>query len=122
MANELQFTGGTSLANGSLSDSTPAQTLLVNQAAAALLSKVVSIATSATDLSTTGITTLGWAWFQNLDPNNYVQYGPKSGGAMVVMGQLNPGEWALLRLVPGITVTLQANTAACQVLVKIYNN
>jgi hypothetical protein len=122
MANELRFSGGTDLANGSLMDSTPQQTLLVTQSLAALLSKVVSVTTSEADLTTTEITTLGWARIQNLDTTNYVQYGPKSGGSMVALGRLKPGEWALLRLEPGITLRWVANTATCKVLVKTFND
>jgi hypothetical protein len=122
VANELQFTGGTTLANGSLMDSIPLQTLLVTQSSAALLAKVVAVTTSEADLTTTEIATLGWAWIQNLDTTNYVQYGPKSGGAMVAMGRLKAGEWALLRLEPGITLRWKADTATCQVLVKIFND
>jgi hypothetical protein len=122
MANELRFTGGANLLNGNLNDSTPQQTLLVTQSLAALLSKVVNVTTSESDLTTSEVTTLGWAWLQNLDTTNYVQYGPKSGGAMVTVGRLKAGEWALLRLEPGITIRWKANTAACQVLVKIFND
>jgi hypothetical protein len=122
VANELQFSAGTTLANGSLTDSTPLQTLLVTQSLAAMLTKVVSVTTSEADLTTTEITTLGWAWIQNLDTTNYVQWGPKSGGSMVPVGRLEPGEWALLRLEPGITIRWVANTATCKVLVKIFND
>jgi hypothetical protein len=122
MANELTFTGATNLANGRLADSTPQQTLLVTQSLAALLAKVVSVTTSEADLTTTEVTTLGWAWIENLDSTNYVQYGPKSGGVMVVFGRLKPGEWALLRLDPGVTLRWKANTATCQVFVKIFND
>jgi hypothetical protein len=122
MANELRFTGATSLVNGSLTDTTPLETLLVTQSLGALLSKVVSVTTSESDLTTAEITTLGWAFLRNLDSTNYVQYGPKSGGAMVAMGRLKAGEWALLRLEPGITLRWKADTATCQVLVKIFND
>jgi hypothetical protein len=74
-----------------------------------LLSKVVSVTTSETDLTTTEITTLGWAWIENLDATNYVQYGPKSAGAMVTMGRLEAGEWALLWLEPGIPIRWRAD-------------
>jgi hypothetical protein len=123
VANELRFTGATDLFNGALMDSTPQQTLLVTQSLASLLSKVVSVTTSESDLSTTEVTTLGWAWIQNLDTTNYVQWGPKNASNnMQVIGRLKPGEWALLRLEPGITIRWKANTAACKVLIKIFND
>ncbi len=78
-----------------------------------------SIATSEAAISIPGITTLGWTYMVNLDDTNYVVWGPESGGSMVPMGRMEPGESALFRMEPGITLRMQANTAACEVQIFV---
>lgn len=65
-----------------------------------------------------GDVTPGWVVLRNLDPTNYVTYGPTSGGVMVPLGRLNPGKPALLFLAAGVTLRMQANTAACRVQIE----
>jgi hypothetical protein len=81
----------------------------------------VSIPTTAggTVVDLSALTTPGWAYFKNLDDTNYVQHGPESGGAMVAYGRLEAGEPAGLRLDPGVTVRMLANTAACLVQILV---
>jgi len=70
----------------------------------------------------TDITTNGLLYLENLDPTNYVQFGPTSGGAMVVQGRLNPKDPpAIFRLEPGAVLRLKANVAACKVRIRIWN-
>lgn len=66
-------------------------------------------------------TTQGHAVIRNLDATNYVEIGPESGGVIVPTIKLKPGEFAYLPLVPNVTLRARANTAACRVLVKIYD-
>lgn len=73
------------------------------------------IGTSEEAITFTDITTEGWLFMKNLDATNYVQWGPTTGGAMVVMGRLKAGEEACFRMDSGATLRLQANTAACKV-------
>lgn len=122
MSNEIKITLGVAYANGALSDSVAAATLNVNQTTLQFHGTVASVGTSEEDLTTGDIATLGYLYMKNLDAANYVQWGPKSGGAMVVFGRLKPGESAILRLEPGITLRWIANTAAVKVLTKIYND
>jgi len=66
------------------------------------------------------LTTVGWAYFKNLDDTNYVQHGPEAAGAIVVYGRMEPGEPALFRLDPGIAnLRMIANTAACLVQILV---
>lgn len=60
-----------------------------------------------------GVSTLGWAWFKNLDAANYIEIGTQSGGTTFLpFARLNAGEACLLRLAQGITVFAKANTAS----------
>jgi hypothetical protein len=68
------------------------------------------------------ITTLGWAYFKNLDLTNYVDIGPTSGGAIVAFARLKPGEETVIRLTPGITLRALANTAAVNLDVRVLND
>jgi len=122
MANELKLNMNVTYANGAMSDLVTAS-FAVNQNALQFQGDVVTVSSSAeADLATSNITTLGWLYLKNLDPANYVQYGPKSGGVMVAFGRLKAGESVLLRLEPGITLRWIANTAAVKVLTKVYND
>lgn len=78
----------------------------------------VDVGTSEEAISFGDITNLGWVFMKNLDTTNYVEWGPESGGALVVVGRLEAGESALFRLSPAITLRMQANTATCKVLIE----
>lgn len=76
---------------------------------------VVTVATGGTTLTLTEIATEGWAWLQNIDPFNFVTY----GGATDQPFKMKPGEPALVRINPGETIKLVADTAACEVQILI---
>lgn len=122
MANEIKINFGVTYANGALSDAVAPYTANVNQTTQQFHGTVVSVGTSEEDLAIGDIATLGYLYLKNIDPTNYVQYGPKSGASMVAFGRLKAGESAMLRLEPGITLRWIANTAAVKVLAKIYND
>ncbi len=79
----------------------------------------VNIGTSDEALALGDITTPGWCYMINLDATNYVDIGPEDTGAIVPFLRLEPGEPALMRLSPSVTVRGQANTAACNVYVAV---
>jgi len=74
------------------------------------------------DITFTDITTEGWCWMKNLDPANFVQYGPKDGTAMVPFGKLKAGEWCVFRMDPGITLRMIADTAPVNVQIKLFED
>lgn len=119
MANELTITCKGTLVNSGHKETFDVSNLKVTQAAIGAHCPVVSVGTSEEDLSVGDVTTLGWLFLKNLDPTNYVTWGPKSAGAMVALGRIEPGECACLRLEPGITICWAANTAAVKVKVQL---
>jgi hypothetical protein len=119
MANEITLNLSWTLTKSNHKDSFQPGTKSITQTGVGAHCPVVSVGTSEEDLTVGDISTLGWLTLQNLDATNYVQWGPKSGGAMVAVGRLKPGEIAHLRLEPGITLRWIANTGACKVLVKL---
>lgn len=81
-----------------------------------------SVPTTDTIIPLTGITTLGWVFIKNLDESNFVDFGPTSGGAIVPMTRVLPGEWTVFRLKPGIVLRGIADTAACNCQIVLFNN
>lgn len=124
MANELTIGLSASLTKSEFTHSIPffTDTVTITAAPATVLEKVVNAPTADTALVTTGIGTLGYAYIKNLGPTNYVDIGPDSGGSIVPAIRLKAGEQCLLRLVPGVTYRHQANTAAVDLHVVIYDN
>lgn len=124
MANEITETVALSLNNGNLKDNIVLETKQITQSTQWSFRDVLSIPTTAggTVISTTGITALGWCYVKNLDATNFVKLGPTSGGAIIDMIKLKPGEFCLFRLMTGITLRAISDTAACKILIVIYDD
>lgn len=124
MAQQIALTVQSSVTIGSWKDTfAPGQqTITITNAQAHC--PIVVVGTSEEDLSLGDITSgnEGYVILQNLDNTNYVTYGPKSGGAMIAFGKIKPGELAILRLKPSVTMRWQADTAAVSVGVRAYAN
>ena len=73
---------------------------------------IVSIGTSEEDISVGDVTTLGYCFMRNLDAANFVKYGPKSSGVMIPFGKLKATEYAIFRLMTGVTIRAIADTGA----------
>lgn len=121
MANEIKVTASMSCTNGNFIFPAvgTAQQSITQTTLGGGVPGYVSIGTSEEDIVTTDVGTLGWMWMKNLDSTNYIQWGPKSAGAMVAVGRLHAGEAVVLRLEPGITLRMIANTAACKLQIHV---
>lgn len=116
MANEIQIQQRVTVRKGHFNKTWDPPVAQVDQAGDGGFGATLSIGTSEEAITFTDVGTYGILCMQNLDDTNFVTYGPTSGGAMVVMGRLNPGgEPQILRLEPGITLRMKADTAACDV-------
>lgn len=73
-------------------------------------------------IATTEVGTLGWAFFQNCDSTNFVKIGPYDGATFHPFVKLKPGEYCILRLMTGITIHAQADTAAIELYFRIIDN
>lgn len=67
-------------------------------------------------------TTLGYAYFKNLDGTNYVKVGINDGGAIKTLMRLRAGKDALVPLEPGITLRAIADTASVKLFYRILEN
>ena len=121
MANEIQATFSLKVLNGNFKDYVNSETWNITQSTAGGDAVVVSVPTTAggTAISFPDVSTYGYAFIRNIDATNFVTFGPTSGGAMVTFGKLKPGEFAWVRLTPGITLRVLADTATCLVQIKL---
>jgi hypothetical protein len=118
MANQISYTFSATVTFGNLSDTIQNTSITVPLSAVGKSDNVVSVPTSAQEL-TINVTTLGWAYIQNLDGTNYVTMALHSASPFL---KLKAGEAAWVRLVPGSAYDLQANTAAVNVRVIVYDD
>lgn len=122
MANEIKQTVGVQCINGNLNVPRLGTTRQINQAAVGgpVPGTITAVTTGqGTAVSTTGLSTPGVTYIKNLDPTNYVEFGPLSGGTLYPLGRLYPGEEATFRLGGSVALNVRANTASCKVLVQI---
>lgn len=115
MANEIQLTIGLNYANGGDTAFIAPTVVSITQNANGRFAGERLITTADTAITFTGITTNGRLLIKNCDANNYVAYGPESGGALVPLGKLMPGQWDTINLYPGAVLRMQANSASCRV-------
>lgn len=105
-----------------LYDTIRQETVQVSPVVKGMFNKIFAVPTSDTALTIGDITTLGYAFFKNLDTTNYIKIGPTSGGAIIPMLRLKAGQSGILPLEPGITVRAQANTATVRLQVKVFES
>lgn len=125
MANELTMVMSGTLVYSdaaALYDTIRQESIQVSPAVKGMFNKIFAIPTSDTVLTIGDITTLGYAFFKNLDTTNYITLGPTSGGALVPMLRLRAGYAAVIPLEPGITLRAQANTATVRLQVKVFES
>lgn len=123
MAQEITVTGSLSITNGSLKSSMAPTSIKPNQTTQLAQCGAVSCPTADTVFDLTGITanSTRWVMIQNLDPTNYVEFGPTSGGAIIPMIKLLAGEFCLFPMSPSVVLRSRANTAAVKVRFEMYD-
>lgn len=73
---------------------------------------IQSVGTSEEAIDLAELGTLGWAYFKNLDANNYIQLKTATSGT--IFARLNAGEACLFRFGSGVTAPFAiSDTAAC---------
>jgi len=113
MANEITLKFSLQAENGFLKESVNIGQLQIDQAAVGMAGGAQSIGTSEEVVGFGDVSTEGLLYLRNLDDTNYVEFGPEDTGAMVPIGKLEPGEFAVFRLKPSVVLRAQADTAAC---------
>lgn len=98
MANEIQTKLRVACKNGYFDQKFEPPQIAADQTAQGAHAPVVIVGTSEADLDFGDLATPGVICLRNLDADNYVTYGPSSGGSMVGFLELPPGDVARLRL------------------------
>lgn len=122
MASEIRINCAMQVANGAFKDQFSPNGLTVDQAAIGRGGYCQKIGTSEEVVSFGDITTAGYCILQNLDALHYITYGPELTGAMVVLGKLKPGEYAILRIAPTVVMRAKADTAEVLLDVRLYSD
>ena len=131
MANEISGAFQLTVANGGYNDGRQ-YNFTADQSAVARGARLIqNIPTTAggTALAIPAtVATLGYAWFINLDPTNYVKIGIQTGGTFFPLIRLKGNataskrEAAFLRLEPGVTVYALANAGAVDLEFGVLND
>lgn len=114
MSNELTLSGTMEYADSESADTT----LQVAAKLASVSTKLyvqdkMSVTTSEVAIPLGSVSSLGWGFFINRDPTNYIELRVGTGGTK--FAKLMPGEFAFFRFGSGITAPYAiANSAACQ--------
>lgn len=124
MANEITVTMRINVANGSLRHREEPGPIQVNQSGTTAAGGSQSIPTTAagTAVSVGSVSTLGYAYFRNVDTTNFVEIGVQVGGTFYPLMRLNAGEAAITRLSQSTTVYARANNLAVNLQYYILSN
>jgi len=123
MTKEINIMLSVSVKNGFFKHTFNPGQILVDQAAPGRGGHVQEIGTTEETLEFGDISTEGYLILQNLDAENFVEYGPQVGtGSAELCCMLKPGEPALLRLKPGSVWRAKADTAPVKLDVCLLEN
>jgi hypothetical protein len=101
MAGTLNLTIQAIVTNGMYSRSWAETPTIVQNNAGEASGVVTTTAATAVNLDVGGVTTLGYIMLKNLDTVNNIDFGV---GSFTAFATLKPGECAIFRLKPGITL------------------
>lgn len=122
MANEITMQITFSVTNGNFVDTFDSTLRNVDQAMAGRGGYAQDIGTTEEVIDLGDVSTNGYCILTNLDAANYVEWGPESAGAMVTMGKLKSGEYAIFRMAPGVVLRAKANTSNVLLDVRLYED
>lgn len=125
MAGTIAIGASVRVTNGGFSNEFVPTSLALVQTGQGVHDTVVTVTTSESDMPIGLIATEGWLVIRNLDPTNFVRWGPKSAGVMVPVGILKPatdgkGCFAIFEMDPAATIRWIADTGSCKVLMKLF--
>lgn len=113
MADELTFQVGIRVNNGARV-AFGGRSIRVDQAGIGFgVPGTISVLTSGTTVDLSALTTEGLIYIENLDDTNFVEY----GGTTDKPFRINPGEAHAMRMNPGETLHMAADTATVQMFI-----
>ncbi len=125
MANEARVTSQLHIAKGNLKyDSAQPATYMADVTVGKGPSPgALLIATAGTDIDLSELATPALCVITNLDTTNFLEYGIWDGATFHELGEVQPGEFYVLRLSRNLTgLRLKADTAACEAIVEAFDD
>ncbi len=119
MADEIQFSTGLTVSNGSLTASQSSSTT-ADQTTPGSVQREQTISTGGSTITLTGVSTPRAIHIVNEDEDNYVDIGPDSTGLVPAI-RLKPGEPCMFPLYPGVVLKAIAHTADVLISMLIVN-
>jgi hypothetical protein len=123
MANELTVTASIGFNKSGVTQGTVGAAWTnaqFNVAGTTYIESSILVPTSATVVPLGAVTNPHWAFFQNMDPTNYLQL--QNGVSGAVFLRLKPGEFAIVPLDTGCVPYAIASTASCLMNYLIVSN
>ncbi len=116
MSNEINYSVAIGCINGDyFNQARKPGSQLANQATQGAAGDVQIIGFAADEVIVYGdLVAPRWCFLRNLDPTNYIKIGPTTGGAILEMARLLPGESMLFPIGPSVVLRAQAAVAACK--------
>lgn len=121
MANEISITVTGTLTNGNLRRRIEPGTKQINQTAQGHDGGTVALTTAITQITVGSVTTLGWAFFQNVSASGVIYLGPHST-TLVPAHELRAGEHVTGRLIAGTTMAARTVSGAANLLVELWQD
>lgn len=119
MADEIKVSSYFQRTKTGLSFNSPSRTFRDDQAGDGVYSAEITLLHTAASILTSMLTTDGWCCIENLDPTNYIVFGPYTGGTLYPVGQVPAGGHVVFKLDPTYTLGYQANSASCDVRITV---
>lgn len=115
MANEISYTVSLACAKGTyFNQSRKPGSQAADQATQGAAGDVQAIGFAADEVIAYGdLVAPRWCFLRNLDTTNYIKVGPTTGGAILEMIRLKPGESCLFPIGPSVVLRAQSAVAAC---------
>lgn len=122
MSNEVGINIVGTLNNGAVRDKFDTGNINRTQTNANKFQNVQLIGTTAEAVTFGDLVSPGEVVLRNIDPTNYITYGPDDSGTMKVLGRLPPlGPEQVIYLETGVTLKAKADTASCKMTVKAWD-
>lgn len=118
MADEIQLSLNVQVEKSNFKDSfNPGRLLLTMAGTGGGNPGTITLSTSEEDISF-GDVAPGLVIIRNIDAAISVSYGPKSGGAMILMGTITAGKFAVFQLGAAVTLRMKSASGTPQVVIK----
>lgn len=123
MASTLSWTSSFTVNNGSFAPGTQLTNQITTLAGQGATAGIITTSSSAlTDVPLQSVSTLGYAFFCNLDGTNKVDIGLDNSSVFVAVMTLGPGESCIFRWKTGVVPAVKAEAGTPNVQYLILNN